>query len=115
MITHKLSVNVPEAQHDDTAEDSFIHVFRLLLNKSTYNNEETEVLHLEWVKKTYGRQHVSCILANKPLMKSLKDLMVFEYFEQHGKVPVSLYHSWSTNGTKGSVREDGVISDDEIY
>ena len=30
--------------------------------------------------------------------------MMFEHFEQAGKVPVTMYNSWSTNGAKGSVR-----------
>ena len=105
MIIHKLSANVQEVQKEDTAEDSFIHVFQLLLNKSHYQDAESEGKHLEWVKNTYGGQHVSWILANKPLMKCLKGLIVFEYFEQGGKVPMTLYHGWSANGAKGSVRE----------
>jgi len=30
---------------------------------------------------------------------------VFEYFEQNGKVPVTLYHGWSSNEAKGSVKK----------
>jgi len=32
--------------------------------------------------------------------------MIFEYFEQNGKVPVTLYHQWSTNGARGSVSKN---------
>ena len=106
MILHKLSANVREARRDDTPEDSFIHVFRLLLNKSHYQDPESEKMHLDWVKTLYGKQHrMHSVLANKPLVKCMKELMVFEHFEQSGKVPVTLYHNWSSNGAKGSVRD----------
>jgi hypothetical protein len=105
MIIHKLSANVREARRDDTPEDSFIHMFRLLLNKGHYQDETSEAMHLEWVKKLYSGCRVSWILSNKPLMKCLKELMAFEYFEQGGKVPVTLYHNWSSNGARGSVRK----------
>ena len=104
MIIHKLSANVREARRDDTPEDGFIHVFRLLLNKSHYQDEESERMHLDWVKSLYGKGRMQSVLSNKPLVKCLKDLMMFEHFEQAGKVPVTMYHSWSTNGAKGSVR-----------
>lgn len=105
MIIHRLSLNMRDVQREDTPEDSFIHMFRLLLDKSHYQDAQGEAMHLEWVKKIYSGQRVGWILANKPLMKCLKELMVFEYFEQKGKVPVTLYHGWSSNGAKGSVRK----------
>jgi len=64
------------------------------------------IVHLEFVIKTYSGLRVSWILANKPLMKCLKELMIFEYFEQNGKVPVTLYHQWSTHGARGSVSKN---------
>ena len=30
--------------------------------------------------------------------------MMFEHFEHAGEVPVTMYHSWSTNRAKGSVK-----------
>lgn len=101
LIEHKFSANVPDAQREDTQEDSFIHLFRSLNSKCDYT-PETEAAHLEYVKSMYGGHHVQWILANKPLMKFLKQLMEYEYFEQNGKVPFSLYHDWSKQGTRGS-------------
>ena len=105
MILHKLSANVSEARRDDTPEDSFIHVFRLLLNKSHYQDAASEEMHLNWVKSLYHKSRMFYVLSNKPLVICLKELMQFAYFEQEGKVPVTLYHGWSSNGTKGSVRD----------
>jgi hypothetical protein len=43
-------------------------------------------------------------------MRTLKDLMQFEHFEHEGKVPLSLYHGWSTHSTKGSVSSPPIIT-----
>lgn len=104
LIEHKLSANVSDAKREDTQEDGFIHVFRSLNSRSDYT-PETEAAHLEYVKKIYGGQRVQWVFANKPLMKFLKELMEYEYFEQNGKVPVSMYGDWSKQGTRGSVSE----------
>jgi hypothetical protein len=104
---HRLAANVKEVARDDTDEEGFIHVFRSLHNKSLYT-EETKDIHLDWIKSTYGTQRVGWIFANKPLMGFLTELMQYDYFEQEGKVPVTMYHTWSTcsaptYGIKGSV------------
>ena len=47
MIIHKLSANMWEAERNDTPEDGFIHVFQLVLNKSYYQDEESERMNLD--------------------------------------------------------------------
>lgn len=113
LIEHKLSANVQEARYLDTTEDSFIHVFRSLHNKSLYT-PETEDIHLTWIRNTYGGQRIAWILSNRPLMGHLKDLMQFDHFEQEGKVPVTLYHSWSTHPEKGSVSDRLKLSNNRV-
>jgi hypothetical protein len=104
LIEHKLSANISAAKREDTQEDSFIHVFRSLNSRSDYT-PETEAAHLEYVKNSYGGKRVHWVVANKPLMKYLKQVMEYEYFEQNGKPPVSQYYEWSKQGTRGSVSE----------
>ena len=102
MILHHLSHNVSVARRVDTPEDGFIHAFRSLHDKGSYDMISQEE-HFDWIRRTYGTTRISWVLSNKPLMECLKDLMGFEYFEQGGKVPITLYSGWSTHGTKGSV------------
>ena len=113
MILHKLSHNVRDGQREDTPQDGFIHVFRSLHNKGDYN-KNTKEQHLQWIRKTYGGQRISWVLSNKPLMESLQELMAFEYFEQDGKVPITLYSNWSTNGTRGSVSADNQTLNESV-
>ena len=106
-IKHRLSANIKEAGRLDTAEDSFIHAFRSLNNKGDYD-EESKSVHVEWIVSTYKNQRIGYILGHRPLMRFLRDLMGYNYFEQDGKVPVTLYHGWSTcskpdYGVKGGV------------
>ena len=106
-MKHQLSANLREAGRLDTLEDSFIHAFRSLNNKSDYD-EQSKSAHLNWIISTYKNQRVSYILANVPLMKFLAELMEYDYFEQDGNVPVTLYHGWSIcsapdYGVKGGV------------
>jgi hypothetical protein len=91
LIEHRLAANVKDAGRDDTDADGFIHVFRSLHNKSLYT-EETKEIHLDWIKRTYGNHRIGWILSNTPLMAFFVELMRYEYFEQDGNVPVSLYH-----------------------
>jgi len=104
LIMHHLAANVEEVAWDDSDEEDFIHVFRPLHYKSLYT-KETKDIHLDWIRNT---QRIGWILANKPLMGFLTELMQYDYFEQEGKVPVTMYHTWSTcsastYGIKGSV------------
>jgi hypothetical protein len=114
MILHGLSNNVHIAHRADSAEDGFIHAFQSLHNKGAYN-EASKEKHFEWIKKTYGGTQISWVLSKEPLMECLKELMAFEYFEQGGKVPITLSSNWSTHGTKGSVSEDHQILNGSIY
>ena len=103
-IMHKLSSNVPPPQRVDSPEDSIHHVVLLFNEKSYYENAEEEQEHADWVKNQSGNQQIGYILANKPLMACLRKLMAFKHFQQAGKIPVTVYHEWSSNGTRGSVR-----------
>ena len=51
----------------------------------------------------WERLHAIC-LVEQAFSKVLEGLDDVEHFERAGKVPVTMYNSWSNKGAKGSVR-----------